>query len=300
MVMDGNPQGEFSRAHMRAFFDEIRAVFSGQPTELLSFDDIKAKLRLKQESYRGLHDVPLDRIIGSVGRYRDFTGKFLPKNRSMQDRWSRIYNQFNTMEGLPPVDLFKVDDVYFVRDGNHRVSVARQRGFKTIQAHVTELPTPVDLEPGMTKRQLTAAAAYAHFLEESELGTLRPDQEPITLTEPGRYADLLLHIHIARQLLEHEHGLSIKQAEASIYWYDHIYLPTITLIRKHQILQYEPKRTEADLYLWIVEYLWQLREEYGPGAGEYTISAALIEFLDKKGIDIPRPLIDESDKPLFS
>jgi len=297
--MNTDPKGEFSRAHIRAFFDEIRAVFNGQPTELLSFDDIKAKLRLKQESYRGLQDVPLNRIIGSVGRYRDFTGTFLPKNRGMQERWSRIYNQFNSMEGLPPVDLFKVDDVYFVRDGNHRVSVARQQGFKTIQAHVTELPTPVDLEPGMTKRQLSAAAAYAHFLEESDLINVRPQQERITLTESGRYADLLLHIHLVRELLAHKHNREIPQAEASIHWYDNVYLPTITLIRKHQILQHAPKRTEADLYLWIVEYLWQLRQEYGPGGGEYRISAALIEFLDKKGIDIPRPLIDESDKPLF-
>ena len=95
-------------------------------------------------------------VVG-VGRYRDFTASFLPKNAKMQDRWSRVYAQANSMQGMPPIELYKIDDVYFVRDGNHRVSVARQMGQKSIEAHVTELPTPIDLEPGMSRTELDAA-----------------------------------------------------------------------------------------------------------------------------------------------
>lgn len=301
--MTQDSQGEFDRAHMRAFFDEIRSHLSGHPTELLSFDEIKAKLRLKDESYRGLQDIPLDRIVGSVGRFRDFTSTFLPKSRAMRDRWARIHNQVNGLQGLPPIDVFQVDDVYFVRDGNHRVSVARQLGFPTIEAHVTELATPIDLEPGMTKRELNAAAAYGHFLETSGLGNARSAYAPIKLTDPARYNDLLMHIEITKQMLEHRWGEPVNQHDASLHWFDHVYQPTITLIRKYDVLRYIPRRTssrtEADLYMWAVEYLWALRREYGPGGGEYTISAALMEFLDKNGVPIPAPLIHENDKPLF-
>src|SRR5512147_2510047 len=117
---------KFQNARMRAFWLEMINHLRGQSTELLSFDDIKARLRLREESYKGLQDVPLDQIVGSVGRYRDFTSNFLPRRSTSPSRWSRVYAQVNSMEGVPPIELYKVGDVYFVRDGNHRVSVARQ------------------------------------------------------------------------------------------------------------------------------------------------------------------------------
>src|SRR5215475_4656306 len=137
----------FQSARVKAFWDEALALVRGKPAELLSFDDIRMRLLLREENYRGLQEVPLNQIAGSVGRYREFTSKFLPKQNKMQERWSRVYAQASGMTGLPPIEVYKVGDVYFVRDGNHRVSVARQLGSKTIQAHVTELPTSISLRP---------------------------------------------------------------------------------------------------------------------------------------------------------
>ena len=132
---------KFRSLRTKAFLQEMVSLLRGQSAELLSFGDVRARLRLREESYKGLQDIPVDKIIGSVGRHKEFTQTFLPKSNETQERWSRVYAKVNSLEGVPPIDVFQVDDVYFVRDGNHRVSVARELDAKTIQAHVTQLPT---------------------------------------------------------------------------------------------------------------------------------------------------------------
>jgi hypothetical protein len=285
----------FQSARRRAFWQEMLGHLRGKSAELLSFDEIKTRLRLREEQYRGLQDVPLDRIVGSVGRYRDFTSTFLPKTNEMQDRWSRIYAHASGMEGLPPVELYKVDDVYFVRDGNHRVSVARQLGADTIQAHVTELPTQIDLEPGMSEEELEAAAAYAAFLEESGLRRTRFHHQSMMLSEPSRYADLLGHIYLHQRWLEHERETPVTLDDAAADWYDNIYRPAVTLIRKYNVLERASDRTEADLYLWLVEHLQEVSRLYGEEASTRTFSDALVDFLAESGQEVPADLLVEDD-----
>ncbi len=285
----------FQSARSRAFWQDVIGLLRGKPAELLSFDDIKARLRLREESYKGLQNVPLDRIVGSVGRYRDFTSTFLPKNPSLRDRWSRVYAQTNSMTGTPPIELYKVDDVYFVRDGNHRVSVARQIGQPTIEAHVTELPTHVDLEPGMTPAELDAAAGYALFLEATRLRHSRPHHQSIKLSEPSRYADLLGHVYLHQRALTqlNERDYTIEQAAAD--WYDNVYRPAVTLIRKYDVLRYFPSRTEGDLYLWLVDHLSEVKAQLGDQAQARSFSQALTNLLAVKRKPIPDDLLREDD-----
>lgn len=285
----------FQGARRKAFWQEVIGLLRGKPAELLSFDDIKTRLRLREESYKGLQDVPLERIVGSVGRYRDFTSSFLPRGSTSQDRWSRVYAQVHAMEGVPPVELYKVDDVYFVRDGNHRVSVARQLDQKTIQAHVTELPTRVVLEPGMSQKDLDAAAAYAIFLEETDLKQTRPHHQPMQLSEPSRYGELLGHIYLHQNILEETRDGGVTFEEAAADWYDNVYRPAVTLIRKYDVLEQTPGRTESDLYLWMVDHLREVREEYGDEAQARSFSDALQDFLKKHKINVPPELREEDD-----
>jgi hypothetical protein len=127
----------WNQARRKAFWQKFsRAIgFSRQPTSLLSFEDVQHTLRLAQNTYRGLQVIPLEKVVGSVGRYHDFTRTFLPLVESDGPRWQRIAEmQMDT--GLPPIELYKVGDAYFVKDGNHRVSVARQFGATEIEAYV--------------------------------------------------------------------------------------------------------------------------------------------------------------------
>ncbi len=283
----------FQNARMKAFWGEVTALVRGKPAELLSFEDIRARLRLREENYRGLHEVPLDQIVGSVGRYREFTSKYLPKQNKMQERWSRVYAQASGMMGLPPIELYKVGDVYFVRDGNHRVSVARQLGAKTIQAHVTELPTSISLRPGMSEEELDNLTAYAEFLDITRLPYTRPHHQSMMLSEISRYDDLLGHIHLHRSVMESTAGHEVSIEDAAADWYDNVYRPAVTLIRKYDMLRYMPKRTEGDLYLWMIDHLREVREAYGDDAEARTFSDALVDYLSSHRIPVPKDLLAE-------
>lgn len=285
----------FQNARFRAFWDDVINLVRGKPAELLSFEDIRTRLRLREEDYKGLQDVPLDKIRGSVGRYREFTSRFLPKRNTMQDRWSRVYAQASGMTGLPPIEVYKVGDVYFVRDGNHRVSVARQLDAKTIQAHVTELPTTIPLRPGMTEEELESAEAYAAFLDATRLSYTRPQHQPIVLSEPSRYNDLLGHIYLHMAVMKSSTGKDVSVPEAAADWYDNVYRPAVTLIRKYEVLTLMPGRTEGDLYLWMIDHLREVKEEFGEKAAARTLSDALVDYLTSKHINVPKELLTEKD-----
>jgi hypothetical protein len=293
-------RAEFDRAHFQAFWEEIGELLGNRPIGLLSFDEVKARLHLTDQTYRGLQEIPIDRIVGSVGRHKEFTRKFLPKNAGLAARWSNVYAQINSLEGVPPIDVFQVDDVYFVRDGNHRVSIARQMNLKSIEAYVTEMHTPVDLEPDMTKRELAAAEAYAAFLDATSLDRLRPKQEPITLSQPHHYQDLRDHIHLVQQVMQsrRDDDVPVTYEQAACQWYDTIYHPCVELIRKYKIMDQFTKKTEADLYIWIIRHFRRLWETYGDENVKLRMSDALVEFLAEHNIAIPKRLLTEDDEPL--
>jgi len=289
---------KFQGVRSKAFWDEMLRLLRGKPAELLSFDDVKARLRLHEESYKGIQDVPLEQIVGSVGRYRDFTRTFLPRTSGMKDRWSRVYAQANSMEGLPPIELYKVGDVYFVRDGNHRVSVARELNARTIQAHVTELPTNIQIDRDTSVQELDEMAAYANFLEETGLKRTRPHHQPLQLTEPSRYPELLGHVYLHAKVLEQMMGHPVSMEQAAGDWYDNVYRPAITLIRKHNVLSMaddSATRTETDLYLWMVDHLRDVRQQFGSKSKSRKFSHALVDYLAEHKIAIPRDLIHEED-----
>lgn len=287
----------FQSARLRAFWQDLFSLVRGKPAELLSFEDVRARLRLREEDYKGMQDVPLEQIVGSVGRYREFTSGFLPRRNTMQERWSRVYAQASGMTGLPPIELYKVGDVYFVRDGNHRVSVARQLGAKTIQAHVTELPTSIALWPGMTEEELDTATAYADFLDQTELRFTRPYHQPIELSEPSRYTDLLGHVYVHCAVLSRAQNRDVPFQEAAADWYDNVYRPAVTLIRKYNVLERDSRRTEGDVYLWMIEHLREAIEAYDQTDNSpRSFSDALVDYLTSKRIAVPKELLTEKDQ----
>lgn len=288
----------FNNTQTQLFFQNIFAFLGKHPTSLWSFNDIRDRLKLRSEIYLGLQSVPVKRIVGSVGRYEDFTGEFLPKRKEMRDRWSNVYTVVVRDGGMPPVELYKIDDVYFVRDGNHRVSVARQLDVVEIDAFVIELTTPIDLEPGMSKEQWHSAQAYADFLEATELNRTRPDQKPITLTEPVRYHDLLEHIELVKLFRSKKLGQEISFADATLVWYDEVFAPIVNIIEETDVMEHFKERTTADLYVWMIDRVVQLIEEYGTEkAGLFYLEEGIKEFLKEHNIPIPESveaIYDES------
>jgi hypothetical protein len=118
---------------------------TGKPTHLAKFDNVARQVNARQRLARRLQEVPLARIVGSVGRTQDFTREFLPRPCVNPERWARIDAAVKAGISLPPVELLQIGEVYFVDDGNHRTSVARANGFETLEAYVTEMASAVHL-----------------------------------------------------------------------------------------------------------------------------------------------------------
>ena len=294
---------KFQSIQNKVFWKELLSHLRGRHDELMSFDEIRSRLHLHEEHYEGVHDVPLDHIVGSVGRYKDFTATFLPKRGNMRERWSRVYALANSMEGPPPIELYKVGDAYFVRDGNHRVSVARELGAKSIQAHVVELPTTVPLRPGMTVQELESAEAYANFLDETGLSRAVPNHDSIELSVPSRYHELMGHIFLHQRVMEQLEGHALTTEKATADWYHTIYKPAIDLIRKHKVLELakgrKNPRTEGDLFLWLMLNLLDLRHQYGDEAPVKSFSGAIKSYLEDEHVDVPEALSNEDDQSVL-
>ncbi len=267
-------QRRFEDARRQATFHDLMSFLTRQTNALVPFDEVRARLRTAAEIQRGTHLIPLSSIVGSVGRYRDFTREFLPRAATLQERWRRIDEVVNRLEPLPPIEVYKLGDVYFVRDGNHRVSVARANGATHIEANVAEIPLKAPLTPDMDVDQIIIATEYADFLDRTYLDELRPGAE-IIFTAPGRYAEVLHHIDVHRWYLGIERDAEVPYDEAVTSWYDHVYLPAVATIHESGLLKDFPKRTEADLYLWTMRHLAELREQYSDAVDTQMAAADL-------------------------
>ncbi|MBZ0308060.1 MAG: universal stress protein, partial [Anaerolineae bacterium] len=128
---------DFQRARTRAFWSDLIDRLRGKNVDLLNFDEVKQKLRLRDDRHLGLQDIPLNKIVGSVGRHNDFNRRFLPRKSISKERWKAVDALALGLTGFPPIEVYKVGDAYFVVDGNHRVSVARANNMETIEAYVT-------------------------------------------------------------------------------------------------------------------------------------------------------------------
>jgi nucleotide-binding universal stress UspA family protein len=250
---------DFHRARRRSALERILARLTGRPADLLSYEEVRKKLKIQGRKPPKLREIPLDAIVGSVDRYSDFTRSFLPKDAADAGRWAGVKVAVTDLKGLPPIEVYQIGDVYFVEDGNHRVSVGRELGQDSIQAYVTELATKVPLHPDVDVDDLILKAEYVDFLEHTRLDQSRPEAD-LALTVPGGYRVLEEHIAVHRHFLGLEQQREIPSEEAAAHWYDQVYMPVVRAIREQGILRDFPGRTETDLYLWVSEHRAVLQE----------------------------------------
>jgi nucleotide-binding universal stress UspA family protein/uncharacterized ParB-like nuclease family protein len=302
---------EFHKARQKAAVQRIMGRLTGRSVELLSFDEVASKLRVTNRVNRGLQTIPVDAIVGSVGRYTDFTRTFLPRLASDSQRWASVKSAAVHVGELPPIDVYQIGEAYFVLDGNHRVSIARQQGVNFIEAQVTEVRTKVPLSPDDSPDELILKAEYAAFLERTQLDRLRPDSE-LELSAPGKYLSLENHIEVHRYFEEVEQGSELRDEEAVCLWHDEAYLPVIEAIREQGIMIYFPTRTETDFYIWLATHQRTLQNELGwlttPGAAVAKLASQFnpeersVANFGRKILDIvvPGQLMGKRQEPTWS
>jgi hypothetical protein len=272
-------QEKWARARRGVLVQKVVCTFKNCSVDLIPFEEVRTRLHLTQKYCRGLEDIELARIRGSVGRYKDFTSAFLPRRDHLRQRWERV-NTIVSTQDMPPIEVYQVGDAYFVVDGNHRVSNARQEGMRTIAAYVCEFMTPVGLSAEADLDEVMTKSEYAEFLNKTHLDKLRPGQE-IVFTSPGHYRELECLITMFQEALEETQGEVISYDDALLLWFDMVYSPAVHEIKKSGALQRFPGRTEADLFIWMWQHQQRLVKQYPSSPVHRVVEAvsALVKWL---------------------
>jgi hypothetical protein len=268
-------QHDFLRARRRATISKLIARLRGEPDDVgvvLPYEEVIEALGFVSKRSVGVRVVPLDQIVGSVDRGRDFDRLFRPTSARSRGRWEQIAAAARRGEAFPPVDLVKVGEIYFVRDGHHRVSVARALGRTDVDGYVTEVVTRIDADQAMKMADLPLKSHERVFFERVPLPPAV--RERVRPSDPWAFAALAETIEAwgFRRMLEH--GEPHDRAELARCWYEEEYIPVVTLLRDAGMLG---DGTEADAYLrvgteryrllrtheWSEDVLARLRAERG-------------------------------------
>lgn len=264
------------RTRNRAFWNQTLRTLRRMPNELLPFETIR-NLYPNSESYRGVKAIPVQQIVGSVDRYRDFDHYFLPRLEFPLNKWIGIRQARLEGKELPAIQVYQVGEIFFVKDGHHRVSVARDEGQVFIDAEIIELNVPVKPDAKDSLKDIIIKGEYARFLEKTKLDKLKPQHVPILFSVTGRYDILLEHIHTHQYYLGKAEERDVSWDEAVVSWYDSVFYPVIQDMREFRVLSRFPGRSEADLYLWIMDHRWYLRERFGQDVGSQQATTDYVQ-----------------------
>lgn len=247
---------DFSKARAQGRMQELLSTLRWKNNELLSFYEVTKLLKPKKETYRGIMPIPVAQVIGSESRYHDFTLAFYPRKEMLRSRWQSIDEAHLREIQLPPISVYKLGDCFFVRDGNHRVSVAKSQGVEFIDAEVVELDAEISLEPGLTRAQLikrVVAYERQRFIDLSHLDRFM-DMDLVKFSAPGMYPEVINHIHVHKYYINQSKREEIPFEEAARSWYENVFLPIVRQVREDGLLRSFPGKTYGDLYLWIVRH----------------------------------------------
>ena len=244
---------DFVKAHRHAVFQNIFSTFRWSNPDLLSFYEVTKLIKPEAEAYKGMQTIPVRSIIGSENRYHDFSSAFYPKNISLQRRWESVDAANIDDVILPPISVYKLGQWYFVRDGNHRVSVARSRGVEFIDAEVVELTSKIQLEEGITLNEIrhrVVAYERQRFIEQFNPTYLPMDR--IVFTAPGSYPEMVNHILVHKYYMNQGIKEELTFEQGATDWYQNVYLKIAEAIEDEHLLMEFPGQTEADMYMWLV------------------------------------------------
>ena len=305
---------DFKKARSKAALQRFWAGIQGKSMDLLPYDEISAKLQAFNKVDRGLQTVRLKDIVGSVGRNEDFDRNFSPLNDADIVRWAQVKTAMTSPigTGVPPMSLYKVGEAYFVLDGNHRVSIAKQMGLDEIEAYVTEIYTRVPVSASITPQELQQKATYVEFLASTRLDQILPGLD-FSLNNPENYPLLVEHIDVHRYYMGIEQEREIPYEEAALDLFDNVYRPVVEMINTSGLREEFLHLTVTDLYLWVLDQQSILQEALGipirtAHAAEYmalhegksikpTASTTEQHFEDTVFTDLPRAVFMPPHSP---
>ncbi|MGI5107317.1 transcriptional regulator [Treponema socranskii] len=289
---------DFNKAHSKALFNEIQHFLNPEEASLISFAEIKSILKPKDEIYVGLKTIPIDKIVGSEGRYKDFDNRFFPKSVFLRERWKHVDAAQYESIVLPPIKAYELGGLYFVRDGNHRVSVAKARGIEFIDAEIVSLQSEIKLKPAYTlKSMIKEIISYEKrvFYTETNFGDLT-DFWSLDFTSTGQYDIIYNHILTHKAYIEKKQSSDMTMTDAIMSWFEDVYLPIIKAIDDRRVMRYFKQRTKSDLYVWIMRYWEELRKKFGE---DVQLDEAVQSFTRSKRIGFTARIKNGIERIMF-
>ncbi len=224
----------------------------GDVNHILPFEEVVEALGRRGERRLGQEVIPLDSIVGTVDRSREFDRRFRPTSPRVRPRWERIATAQRRGEGMPPIDVYRIGDMHFVKDGHHRVSVARAMGHKDINAFVTEVQTAVGAGREIRLGDLPLKSHERLFFERVPLPA--DQRSRIQLSDEWRYAALAEAVEAWGFRRIQDHGEIMDRLEVAIAWFREEYEPVIELLRQADLVS-RGSETEAYMRVSHLRYL---------------------------------------------
>jgi hypothetical protein len=248
-------QFDFGRARRRRALAQIAARMrrdSDFPA-ILPFDEVVRALGRRGERYLGLQTIELDSIVGTVDRGREFDRRFNPTSGRVRPRWERINTAQRKGQAMPPIDVYRIGELHFVKDGHHRVSVARALGHRDIDAYVTEIITELGAGREIRVRDLPLKSHQRLFYERVPLPA--DARAEIKLSDEWRYAALAEAIEAWGFRVSQERGVLLSRSEVAEEWYDDEYRPVVEMLREADLIRHGMTETEAYMRVAHLRYL---------------------------------------------
>lgn len=290
---DQDAPRDFSRARRSHRLAALAARLRREPDDIflaLPFDEVVDALGKRGERRLGLQTIPLDSIVGTVDRGRDFDRSFRPTSRRSRARWERIAKAMRRGEGMPPIEVFRVGELHFVSDGHHRVSVARALGLDVIEARVTEIVTEIPVGRDTRAADLALKSHERLFFERVPLPA--EARSRIRLDDEWRYAGLAEGVEAWGFRVMQARGEYMTREQVALEWFEQEYVPIVEVLREAELLG---RGTETEAYVravslrylllrthaWDDDVFARLREEIAkPQASDDTLVHRLLQEMD--------------------
>ena len=249
-------QFDFGRARRRRALSRLAARLRREPSDvnvILPFEEVVEALGRRGERYLGLQTIELDSIVGTVDRGREFDRRFNPTSGRVRPRWERINTAQRKGQAMPPIDVYRIGELHFVKDGHHRVSVARALGHKDIDAYVTEIITELGAGREIRIRDLPLKSHQRLFYERVPLPA--DARAEIKLSDEWRYAALAEAIEAWGFRVSQERGVLLSRSEVAEEWYDDEFRPVVEMLREADLIRHGMTETEAYMRVAHLRYL---------------------------------------------
>jgi hypothetical protein len=249
-------QNDFSRARRHQAVARLAQRLRREPSDvnmILPFDEVVEALGRTGERSLGLQSIPLDSIVGSVGRTREFDRSFRPTSNRVRPRWERIANAQRRGQDMPPISVYRIGDLHFVRDGHHRVSVARAQGREDIDAYVTEVSTRIGADQAIRPTDLPLKSHLRVFLERVPLSS---DQaQEVRLSDPWAYGALAEGVEAWGFRAIQDRAELLDRRQVALLWFEREYKPVVAMLREAGMVG---SGTEADAYMRVANERYRL------------------------------------------